>query len=275
MKPGRVNFWLRIGFVSEYRRREPPSEVRLDANLKTGSVQSREPLHVLVVTNHWDVPGAAPFIDRQVASLIDAGVKVSRFNIGTSHSPLHLFRKWRALQKEVRGLNPLLVHARYGTIVAALSVLAGRPALITFNGSDLLPGASVSAVRTHLGILLSNLAALRARRIICVSEELRQALWWRRDRAVVIPDGIDLDMFSPGPQDEARKRLGWDLEDSVIIFNAKRDPRNKGVDLAEAAMKVVRSNIPEAKLHVVSNVEPALMPMYYRAADVLLCTSKQ
>src|SRR5262249_46443255 len=38
---------------------------------------------------------------------------------------------------------------------------------------------------------------------------------------------------------------------------------------------VVRSNIPEAKLHVVSNVEPALMPMYYRAADVLLCTSKQ
>jgi glycosyltransferase involved in cell wall biosynthesis len=90
---------------------------------------------------------------------------------------------------------------------------------------------------------------------------------------VVIPNGVDLKLFSPGPQDEARKELGWDLQRPVALFNAGGNPKIKGLDVAEASMKVVQSRVPEAKLHVISSVEPMLMPLYYRAADVLLCTS--
>jgi len=59
-----------------------------------------------------------------------------------------------------------------------------------------------------------------------------------------------------------------------VLFNPGRDPIRKGLDVAEAAMRVVRSRIPQAELHVISSVEPSRMPLYYRAADVLLCSSK-
>jgi glycosyltransferase involved in cell wall biosynthesis len=233
--------------------------------------------HVLVVSNHWgekkSVPSAGVFVDRQIASLAKAGVKISTFDIGLNHSPVHIVRKWLELREFVRRLDPDLVHGRYGTIVGILATFAGKPAVITFCGGDLLPGASVSRMRLRLGFLLSNLAALRAKRMICVSEELRQALWWRRSRAIVMPDGVDLDLFSPGPQEIARRQLGWELSKPIVILNVRNDPKAKGLDLATTAMQMVRSKVPMAELHVIQNVEPTKMPLYYRGADALLCLS--
>ena len=233
--------------------------------------------HVLIISNHFEAkrhtPYAGIFVDRQITSLRKAGVRVSTFDIGTSHSPVHILRKWLELRRKVRQLCPDIVHGQYGTIVGFLSAFAGRPAVISYCGGDLQPGAAVSRVRLSFGFLLSNLAALRAEGLICKSEQLRQALWWQKSRAVVIPSGVDLELFSPGPQNEARKELGWDLENPIAIFNDGGDPQCKGMDLAKAAMKVVNLRLPNAKLHVISNVEPVRMPLYYRAADVLLCTS--
>jgi teichuronic acid biosynthesis glycosyltransferase TuaC len=109
--------------------------------------------------------------------------------------------------------------------------------------------------------------------MVCKSEQLRQALWWRKSRAVVIPNGIDLNLFVPGPQREARKKLGWNLESPIAIVNAGDDAKRKGIDLAQAAMRFVRSCLPNAELIVISNVDPAQMPLFYQAADVALCCS--
>jgi teichuronic acid biosynthesis glycosyltransferase TuaC len=234
-------------------------------------------MHVLMVSNHWEEKersfAAGVFVDRQVDSLKRAGVKISTFDIGTSHSPFHILSKWLQLRRTVRELRPDLIHAQYGTIVGFLSTFAGRPAVISFCGGDLIPGQSVSTLRVYSGFLLSNIAALRARMLICKSEGLRQALWWCRDRAVVIPNGVDLDMFSPGPQDLARKHLGWDQESRVVLFNAGIDPKRKGLDVAQKAMEVVHTQLPSAQLCVISNVRPNVMPVYHRAADALLSAS--
>jgi glycosyltransferase involved in cell wall biosynthesis len=243
--------------------------------------------HVLVVSNHWcaqkHVPSAGIFVDRQVASLEKAGAKVSIFDIGTSHSAkagigpipsvIHILRKWIELRRLVPVLNPDLVHGRYGTIVGIMAAFAGKPAVITYCGGDLLPGASVSSVRLFSGFLLSNLAALKAKGLICVSEELRLALWWRRSRAIVIPDGVDLDLFSPGSQETSRRQLGWELGHPIVILNVRNDPKAKGLDLATTAMQIVRSKVPTAELRLIENVEPTTMPLYYRGADALLCLS--
>ena len=147
--------------------------------------------------------------------------------------------------------------------------------MVSYCGNDLLSGASVSTLRMVVAFLLSNLAALRARKLICKSDELRRALWWRRDCAVVIPNGVDLNMFSPGSQEQARKELGWRVGPPVVIFNKGQDSERKGLVVAQAAMKVVQEKLPNAELHAFSNVDPARMPFYYRAADVLLCASKR
>ena len=244
----------------------------------TVSFHGEGPLHVLVVTNYWEAkrefPFAGVFVDRQLASLKNLGVEITTLDIGRCHSPVTIFRKWLELRREVRGRNPNLVHGQYGTIVGMLVAFAGRPAVISFCGNDLLPGASIPTWRMYLCFLLSNLAAVWAKGLICKSESLRQALWWRRNRAVVIPNGVDLDFFSPGPRDEARHRLGWDIKRSIVLFNAGSDPQRKGLDLAGDAIKVARSLVPDIEMHIVSRVDPHLMPLYYRAADVLLCASK-
>jgi glycosyltransferase involved in cell wall biosynthesis len=205
-----------------------------------------------------------------------AGVKISAFDIGTSHSPFHILSKWIQLRRTVRELCPDLVHAQYGTIVGFLSAFAGRPAVISFCGSDLIPSApSVSLLRMYAGFLLSNVAALRASGLICKSKELQQALWWRQNQAVVIPSGVDLTLFSPGSQESARKELGWETSLLIVLISAGGDQRNKGLDVVKSAMKVVHSLVPNAVLHIISHdVEPHRMPLYFRAADVLVCASR-
>ncbi len=237
-------------------------------------------LHVLIISNHWGLKASRPsvgiFVDRQVASLERAGVRISIFDIGNNYWPPHILRKWREIRRLVNKLNPDLVHGRYGTVVGFLAALAGKPVVISFCGGDLLGGPSVSSkLRQYAGFLFSNLAALRAKGMICMSEELRQALWWRKRLAVVIPDGVDLNLFTPGSQEIARNQLGWELNHSIVIMDIGNNSTRKGLEIATTAMQIVRSRIPDVELHVIANVEPDRMPLYYRAADVLLCASER
>jgi glycosyltransferase involved in cell wall biosynthesis/ribosomal protein S18 acetylase RimI-like enzyme len=233
---------------------------------------------VLVVSNHWgakaSTPSAGIFVDRHIDSLERVGVRIATFDIGTSHSPIRIVGKWLELRKLVQRLDPDLVHAQYGTIIGFISAFVNRPVVISYCGNDLQAGASVSKIRTYLGIFLSNMAALRARALVCKSAQLRQELWWCRHRAVVIPSGIDLELFSPGPRHIARKQLGWEAERPIVILNVRNDPMNKGLDLATAAMQIVKSRIPNAELRLIENIEPDRMPLCYRAADILLCASR-
>jgi teichuronic acid biosynthesis glycosyltransferase TuaC len=234
-------------------------------------------LHVLVVSNHWgaqkSVPSSGVFVDRQISSLENAGVKISRFDIGMSHSLFTIVKKWLELRRLVRTIKPDIVHGRYGTTIGLMAAFTGRPAVVSYCGGDLRGGHCVSLMRQYCGFFLSNLAALRARMLICVSEDLRQALWWRKARAVVIPDGVDIRLFSPGSRDFAREQLGWELTKPIVILNVRNDPNLKGLDVAKKAMEIVCSRLPESELCLIKNVEPNQMPLYYRAADALLCAS--
>src|SRR5262245_19265762 len=68
-----------------------------------GKASGNDRLHVLMVSNHRDVQNNIPcvgvHIDRQIASLKTSGLEVSTFDLGRSHSPAHLFRKWRELRR--------------------------------------------------------------------------------------------------------------------------------------------------------------------------------
>lgn len=236
-------------------------------------------LRVLMVSNHSSLktqyPYAGIFVDRQIDSLQRAGIKVRSCDMDTIRSPIGLLKCWRQLRKVASEFQPDLVHAQYGSVVGFMAVLLGYPTVVSFCGHDLLSGAEMDGIRMRVGFLLSNLSALFAKAMICKSEELRQALWWRKDRAVVIPNGVDLELFSPGLKGLAREILQWDQHAPTVLLVIGSNPKRKGLDLANAAMDYVRRQIPAAKLHLIHDVQPSLMPQYYRAADVLLCASKR
>jgi teichuronic acid biosynthesis glycosyltransferase TuaC len=210
---------------------------------------------------------------RQAETLSTAGVEVFSACLRSRTSPLALWRDFLRFRKEMRRIRPDVVHAHFGTMTAMFAAVAaaGRPLVITYRGSDLnlLPGC-----RAALGHLLSQLAALRAARIICVSRKLRARLWWRQSRAIVIPTGVDPEIFYPESRSMARRQLGWTHTEPVVLFNAGYDHQIKRLDLAQAALAAARRTIPELRLEILDgNVEPGLVPALMNAADCLLLTS--
>jgi teichuronic acid biosynthesis glycosyltransferase TuaC len=204
-----------------------------------------------------------------------AGAEVNSFFVESRTSPRTLLAEFIRLRREVAKFQPHIVHAQYGSMNAFLSAVSGNtPLVITFRGSDLNPVPSIGAARSVFGHLLSNLAAMKAAHVICVSEELRDRLRWARRRAQVIVGGVDLDLFKPSEKSEARSRLGWQQDARVVLFNAGRHPKVKRLDLAEAVVAEARKALSEITMVTLrGDTEPDSMPLYYSAADCLLVTS--
>ena len=216
-----------------------------------------------------------PFVRRQVASLHAAGVEMQSFYLGSRTSPWVLFSEFSRFRKLLREFNPDLVHAQFGTVTGLFTALATwRPAVMSCRGSDMNPAPGVHWWRNRLGHLMSQLAALRMRRILCVSQKLRERLWWRKSHSEVIPNGVDFQLFQPISQSAAREKLQWDLQRPIVLFNARTDPIGKRQDLAEGAVRIAQETYPDLELVVLrGGVPPQEMPLYYSAADCLLMTS--
>lgn len=215
------------------------------------------------------------FARRQVDSLrANLATRVCYFDSRLSIKGI--IRNCSAIRSTVRDFRPDIVHVHYGTVTAfATAVITTQPLVITFHGSDLQPEPGISRLRTAVGLALSQLGALRASRIICVSSALRNRLWWRRGRVSVLPVGVNLDTFRPQSTTEARRTLGWDQKELVVLFNAGKAPTTKGLDIAESGVCEARAVHGHIRLKVMrGDVRPETVPLLMNAADCLLVTSR-
>ena len=227
------------------------------------------------------IPGVATghsmvFARRQAETLAGLGFEVERFDLRSRTSPRAVFEEFRRFRSVVRAFHPQVIHAHYGTVTALSAAMgAGRiPLVITYRGGDLNCLPSARGVRPAAGLLLSQLTALRAARIVCVSRKLKALLWWRRARVTIQPTGVDLEEFRPEHPKTLRDELGWREEERVVLFNAGFDPGNKRLDLARKAVQIARQWTSSVRLEVLDGrVEPARVPAMMNAADCLLVTS--
>ncbi len=101
-----------------------------------------------------------------------------------------------------------------------------------------------------------------------MSEEIRHKI-----PGIVIPCGVDLNVFRPYDRDEARSRLGWPRNKYLILFPFDPARRVKRYDLARAAVEQLKLNRGDVELVSVSSVENTEMPWCYSAADVMILCS--
>jgi len=238
-------------------------------------VKENRPIRVLYV-----VPGSPDGLSMVFAHAEIARIAASEFETKTFmfDAGSNLWRAWiemRALRQLIRDYRPDIVHAHFGTLTSFVCALVSHvPLVITYRGSDLNYQPSDGVLRNAVQKLLSQLAALRAREIICVSQRLRDRLWWCREKVVVIPSGVDLNLFQPIPRTVARKALGWRDDERIVLFNAGRTPAVKRMDLAEASVAVVRKLVGEVRFVVLrGDIDHNEMPLYHSGADCLLVTS--
>jgi teichuronic acid biosynthesis glycosyltransferase TuaC len=216
------------------------------------------------------------FARRQVQSVARTGIDVQIFYLELRISPRGLFTAFRRLRESIDSYLPDVVHAHYGTITSFLCALSTRrPLIITFRGSDLNLDPTLGSLRARVGFFLSQVSALRASTILCTSDQLRRRLWWRKNKAVILPSGVDLELFQPLEKQDSRRRLGWGSDERVVLFNKDKAPQLKGLSLAREAVRIAENKLGLVRLvELDGEVTPERMPIYLNAADCLVLASE-
>jgi len=234
-------------------------------------------LRVLYITSEWptkELHWIVPFIVRQVRYLREAGVDIEVFPFRGNRKLSNYRKIYADLHHRLRTEHFDLVHAQFGHSGFLAAVPKRVPLVVTFQGSE-LHGIYTSKGRYHrispflrLGM---QFVAIRADEVIVVSDHMKRFL--PRSDYHVIPGGIDLDLFQPMPQAEARQKLDLPPEKPLVLFVGSPQNAVKRHHLAEATVRKLQETV-EAELVVASGVPPDHIPIYMNAADVLLVTSK-
>jgi glycosyltransferase involved in cell wall biosynthesis len=236
-------------------------------------------VRVLQLTNMWpraDCPSRGIFCKRQVDGVRQAGVDVDVLAIEGDRS------RWKYVRAafEVTKLNfrrrrYSVIHAHTGHCGVLAALQFRLPVVLSYVGYDLdTPAEDWENWRTRTERFIFRYLSLLFAVPIAKSERGRRHLPARgRSRAVVLPNGIDREIFAPIPRDEARRRLGWHPTQPVVLFVGDPKRFTKGFPLAEQSIELARRAVPDLELVVASSVLPDEMPLWMNAADALILTS--
>jgi teichuronic acid biosynthesis glycosyltransferase TuaC len=235
-------------------------------------------IRVLMVTSDWpwnSGGGPAVFIGQQVEFLRREGVDVDLFPFRGARRPQNYALAWWEVRRRLNAGSYDLVHAQFGQ--SGLTALPKRiPLVVTFRGDDLEGIFGENGRYIPAGWLLrciSRVVARQADAAIVVSEHMKRYLPGSV-AAHVLPTGIDLELFRPGPRAEARRRLGLAEEQRLILFVDNPALARKRFALAQRAVDIVNRSIP-TRLIVGWELPRPDIAALMSACDVLVCTSMQ
>ena len=219
---------------------------------------------VLMLTNmypHEADPSFGTFVYDQVRALRALGADVDVLFVNGRASRWRYVTGYARLWRQLGHVRYDLIHAHY-----VFSGLIARAQLrLPIVQSLHAPGQ----METYQGWLCRRLAPW-VDAVIVTSEDHKRRLGFAQ--AHVIPCGVDLGLFAPRSQAEARVDLGWNPERKAVVWVG--DPRReKRVDLAYATHEELRRRGRDVDLHVVSKVPHATVPTVLNGADLLLLTS--
>jgi glycosyltransferase involved in cell wall biosynthesis len=209
-----------------------------------------------------DMPWAGTFVRDQVEALRKEGVDVDVFFVHGKQSKLNYFlgipRLWTWLVTHRYDL--IHAHYHYAGIIARMQFQ--YPVVLTHHGPEVFMTKERFSCRMITPLV---------DQVILVSREQKQKLNF--EKAVVIPCGIDFNLFSPMPRDEARKKLGLPIDKKLVIWAGDHSRPEKRFDIVQAAVGLAQKGDPSIELVLVSGLPHDAVPVYMNASDVLLLVS--
>ncbi len=234
-------------------------------------------MRVLAVTSEWatpEHPEGGVFIARQIDWIRRAGVEVDVEPFRSAKNPLNYLRVRKRVRERLRIGRYDILHAHFGQ--AGFAVLGLRaPLVVTFHGSDLEGIIGPRGGYTPRGRILARLSRIVARaadEVIVVARSLARKLPEGISYSV-IPMTADLEVFRPGPRDEARRSLGLTLDRKLVLFAGRPEVTRKRYDLAKQAVALARET-HDLELLTISGLSPSGVATYMQACDALLLTSR-
>ena len=207
----------------------------------------------------------APFFEKQVEVLEERGVTCTTLSIPKGDNPKRSIASYGAFYRQVLGSvrdDFDLVHANYGLVGPFALAQPRRPVVLTLWGSEVMGAAQwLDAV--------SGWAARRADAVVVPTQSVAENVDCAHH---LVPFGVDTELFRPIPRAEARQRLGWDADETVVLFPYPPSRTIKNYPLAE---RVVSQLPTDATLKTMSNVPYEEVPLHMNASDAVLVTSSR
>ena len=217
-------------------------------------------LRVLFVCSGNNVSGRSPNVDIQAEGVMQAGVEVEFFEI-IGKGVTGYLKNVSVLRKYLRKNQFDVIHAHYALSGIVASLAGAAPLVVTIMGSELNLGRMLPFVTKFFSRFVWN-------KVIVQSAKMSMAVG--KD-AVILPNGVDLQKFKDVDRKKAIELTGFKSGKQIIwVSDPGRDEKNFG--LAERAVEAL--NDAGVSLLVVNGVPHDDIPFYFRAADVLLLTSK-
>jgi len=222
-------------------------------------------MKVLVITNMYPtakMPFFGTFVKEQVESLRKEGVEVDVLFINGKKNSLNYLWAFPRLWARLLTRHYDLIHAHYvfSGIIARAQFL--YPVVLTHHGSQVFQGWQAPLCR---------LVTRFMDRTLVMSNEMKKR--GRLDKSVVIPCGIDFELFKPNDREQARRELNLPPDKKLVLFAGDYDRPVKRFDIVQTSVIILKEKNPEVELVLVSKKPLNTVPKYMNACDVLVLTS--
>ena len=208
--------------------------------------------------NHGAV---SPVVGNQAEALLSEGVELEWYLLKGKGIKGYL-KNVKPLRKYLREHKYDAIHAHYSLSAFVASLAGTKPLVVSLMGSD------VKAAGWYKFIIRLFAAFGGWKSIIVKSNDMYRSLGIKR--AIIIPNGVNMERFQPMSKSDCQKCLGWNPKKKHILFPANASRSEKDYALSEAAVALS----PNTELHAFENTPNSETPYWYNAADVVLMTSK-
>lgn len=210
-----------------------------------------------------------PAIQDQLEALEKNGVEVDIWKIRQSHKIDYLTMAWNVLRLSFQKKQYDLIHAFYGHCSLVARSQFRFPVVTTFQGTDMLGG--INGVMHKKDGLIGRFAARLSKQVIVMSDEMKAASPHRE--TVVIPFGINTDIFYPRSLQETRIVLNLSSDSKYVLFPYHPNRSEKNYPIIEDAVKILCQKIPNVEIIPIFARGREEVAQYMNACDVMVMVS--
>ncbi len=224
-------------------------------------------MKILVVTHMYpsqEHPENGIFVQQQVASLQREGVDVDVLHVDVKKSKLLYPWSFVPLQRRTLARRYDIVHGHYVFAGVVARSQFRSPVVVTHHGDEAFFGW-----QAHLCRLVSRLVD----KSIVVTEEIKRSIGL--ESSVVIPCGVDFEVFKPMDKRLAREQLGLPADKKLVLFVGNYPEWRKRFDIAEDAVAQLKAKGMDLDLVVAYKQVYARVPVYMSACDAMVLASER